>query len=92
VLEVVGLRVAIFLIALFGLRGVLRLLSVRRSLPVVLVLLGLSSLIAFVATAALLAEPAASALVEWVVIYGLIAVIFVARRSAGPVRPLPPER
>jgi hypothetical protein len=91
-LEVVSLRVAIFLVVLFGLRGVLRLRPIGRGLPVVLVLLGLSSLIAFVATALVLHEPAWSALVEWAAIYGLIAVIFVARRSAGPVQPLPPER
>jgi hypothetical protein len=90
--EVIALRVFIFLVALFGLRWLLRSLSVGPGLPVILVLLGVSSLIAFVATAFLLEESAVSALVEWAVIYGLIAVIFVARRSAGPVRPLPPER
>jgi hypothetical protein len=91
VLEVVGLRVAIFLVALFGLRGVLRVLSIRRGLPLVLVLLGVSSVIAFVVTALLLEEPVGSSLLEWAVIYGLIAAIFVARRSAGPAQPLPPE-
>jgi hypothetical protein len=91
VLEVVLLRVAIFLAVLFGTRGVLRMLSIGRGLPVILVLLGVSSLMAFVATALLLGDSTVSALVEWAVIYGLIAVIFVARRSAGPVRQLPPE-
>ena len=91
-LEVVGLRVGIFLVALFGLRAVLRSSRIGRGLPAVLVLLGLSSLIAFAATAVLLGESMSAALLEWAVIYGLIAVIFVARRSAGPVQPLPPER
>jgi hypothetical protein len=91
VLEVVGLRVGIFLVALFGLRAVLRSSRIGRGLPLVLVLLGVSSFIAFVVTALLLEESVASALLEWAVIYGLIAAIFVARRSAGPVQPLPPE-
>lgn len=85
------LRVVVFLVALFVLR---RIASPRRAvlgLTSVLVLLGVSSLIAFVTTAVVLGRPASAALVEWVVIYGLIALIFVARRSAGPVRP-PPER
>jgi hypothetical protein len=90
--EVIALRLLIFLVALFGLRWLLRSLSVGPGLPVILVLLGVSSLVAFVATALLLEESTVSALVEWAVIYGLIAVIFVARRSARPVQPLPPER
>jgi hypothetical protein len=90
VLEVVGLRVAIFLVALFALRLVLRPLTLGRGLGVVLVLLGTSSLLALVATALVLEESAVSALVEWAVIYGLIAVIFVARRASRPPAPSPP--
>jgi hypothetical protein len=55
-----------------------------------LVLLGTSSLIAFVATALLLEKPVVSALVEWAVLYGVIAVLFIARRASRPPAPSPP--
>jgi hypothetical protein len=77
--ELVYVRVFLFFVAFFLLRPVMFMLVPRPNRAHGLGLLGVSTLLAFLAGALLLGDSMGDTLVAWVVIYGIIAVLWFGR-------------
>jgi hypothetical protein len=77
--EVVYVRVVLFLVAFFVLRPLMFLVIQTPSRAHALGLLGASTLVAFLAGAAILDDPLADTLLAWLVIFAIIAGLWFAR-------------
>jgi O-antigen/teichoic acid export membrane protein len=93
--EVISIRVFLFFVAFFVLQPVLVLLLPRANRAHGLVLLAVSTLIAFMAGALILGDPLGDTLVAWFVITAIIAVLWFLRWWGGDYvrsHPRPPVR
>lgn len=77
--ELISIRVVVFFVAFFALRPLMFMLIPQPNRAHGLGLLGVSTLVAFLASAFVLDEPVGQSLVAWAVIYVIIAVLWFAR-------------
>jgi hypothetical protein len=77
--EVISIRVFVFFVAFFALRFVMLAAMPGAKRWHALVLLGVSSLIAFVLSALILDDSMGDTLLAWAVIFGIIALLWTAQ-------------
>ncbi len=77
--EVIAIRVGVFFVAFFALRPVMFMLIERPNRTHGLVLLGVSTLIAFVVAAVVVGDPLGEMLPTWFVIFVIIAGLWILR-------------
>ena len=81
--EVISIRVFVFFVAFFLLRPPLLAVIARPNRFHGLGLLGVSTLVAFVASALVLEDPLGDVLLAWAVVYAIIAGLWWARWKGG---------
>ena len=81
--EVISIRVFVFFVAFFLLRPLMLALVERPNRVHGLGLLGVSTFLAFGASALLLDDPMGDTMLAWLVIYGIIAGLWFARWKGG---------